>query len=274
MTTQRHRPGVALQRDSAIPLYAQIAQALEHEIAQGRLAPSTRLPSESELMQRFGVSRITVRGAIASLAKAGVVEARQGKGTFVAGRIVRHGLDQLTSFYDAMRSQGLRPERELIEFRVATSDECNGTPFAALSPLPMLLRRLYTLDGKPIAFVQGLLLHQAGRLSQRTAAEQGIYELLASLVLDVERADIGIRACAPRADISRALGLPPRRQVLVMERSSFGAGDRLLEHCVFFITPEAYEFRLSVVGPVTIGSGFRRLDARPDASARSAASAD
>lgn len=262
MTTQDHPGSVDLYRDSAVPLYVQIAEALGRQIAEGRLRPGARLPSEGELMRRFGVSRITVRGALASLAKAGSVEARQGKGTFVAAKVVQHGLDRLTGFYDAIVSQGLQPERELLDFRAATPAETRGTPFAGASPPAWMLRRLYVLDGKPFAIVHGLLLPQAARLSQRAAASQTIYQMLAALRIDVERADVAIRARAPRIDVSRALALPPRRHVLVMARTSYAAGGRLLEHTHFHIAPDAYEFCLSVVGPVATEGGIRRVDAR------------
>lgn len=268
MTTESRRArGGRLQRDSAVPLYVQIADLIDADIARGRLGPRSRLPSENELMARFGVSRITVRGAIARLAKAGVVEARQGKGTFVAGPVVRHGLDRLTGFYDEMLSQGLRPRRELIEYRRALAAETQGTPFSGRSPAPMLVKRLYVLDGQPFAVVVGLLLPEAERLTQADAAERAIYELLAMLHLDIARADIGIRVRSPGADVGRRLGLAARRQVLQMQRSSFGTDGTLLEHSLFFISPEAYEFRLSVAGPVTIGSGIRRLDPVPAGAA-------
>jgi GntR family transcriptional regulator len=254
-------PGRAkLHRDSAVPLYVQIAEWLEREIAHGRLAPGSRLPSENELMARFGVSRITVRGALAKLARAGVAEVRQGKGSFVARRMVRHGLDRLTGFYDEMLNQGLRPEGELMAYRPATRSEAAGTPFAASHSAPMLLRRRYMLDATPFAVVHGLLLPECARLPRELAADHTIYQLLAALRLDVDRADVGIRGRAPGTAVSRLLGLPPRRQVLVMERTSYGKAGRPLEFSQFFIAPESYEFRLSMAGPVTIGSGIRCVD--------------
>ncbi len=265
---------VDLRRDSARPLYEQIAMAIEADIAQGRLGPRARLASESALMRRFGVSRITVRGAISRLVRLGVVETRQGKGTFVAPRIVRHGLDRLTGFYDEMLSQGLRPSRELVDFREALPGETAGTPFAGRKPGPLLLRRRYLLDGEPFAFVHGLLVAEARRVSRKAAASHTIYELIASLRFEVERADVGIRARAPGRDVALRLGVPQRRHVLVMERSSYGAGGVPLEHSCFYIRPEAYEFRLSVMGPVTISSGIRRLEATVPAGSSSAAFPD
>ncbi len=72
--------GTGLQRQN---LHAQLGATLRAEIESGRLPPGAPLPSEKELVRRYGVSRQTVRHAIAGLANAGLVQAFQGKGTFV-----------------------------------------------------------------------------------------------------------------------------------------------------------------------------------------------
>src|SRR5580698_9198547 len=62
-----------------------ITEALNNEIASGRLRPGDRLPTEQFLSENFGVSRNVVREAIASLRAQGLIETRQGIGAFVAG---------------------------------------------------------------------------------------------------------------------------------------------------------------------------------------------
>ena len=76
---------------SPVPLYFRIANALQAAIASGQYSPGDYLPSERQLAQRFGVSLITVRGAMASLIDKGLVERHRGKGTMVvqaSGRAV------------------------------------------------------------------------------------------------------------------------------------------------------------------------------------------
>lgn len=257
-----------LARDSAVPLYVQVADVLEREIATGALRPGSRLGTEEALVRRFAVSRVTIRGALARLARSGLVESRQGKGTFVVGPVVRHGLDTLTGFYDAIVSQGFRPRRQLLEFRPATPAETEGTPFAGATPVPMFLRRLYLLDGKPFAIVQALLHPAAARMTRARAAAQTIYQLLAALRTQVARAEIGIRARVPTSGIGGLLGLAPRRAALVMSRESFDGAGRVLEHSLFFIVPEAYEFRLSVAGPLQISPGIKQSRASDGSTSR------
>jgi GntR family transcriptional regulator len=68
---------------SAIPLYYQIEQDLASLIASGTLSPGSQLPSEEELVQKYGVSRTTVRKAVQELERLGLIEIRRGRGTFV-----------------------------------------------------------------------------------------------------------------------------------------------------------------------------------------------
>jgi GntR family transcriptional regulator len=65
------------------PLWRQLAARLADEIAGGTYAPGSLLPTEAELCERFGVSRITIRHAVAELRTLGLVEVRQGKGATV-----------------------------------------------------------------------------------------------------------------------------------------------------------------------------------------------
>ncbi len=64
---------------------SQVADQLAREIRSGHVDPGQKLPTEQELIGRFGVSRTVVREAIASLRSQGLVVSRQGSGVFVAG---------------------------------------------------------------------------------------------------------------------------------------------------------------------------------------------
>ncbi|MFF4861698.1 GntR family transcriptional regulator [Streptomyces sp. NPDC002405] len=70
-----------IQRPGA--LYQQVAAAIREAILTGEFAPDSLLPSEAQLMARYGVSRPTVRNAIAALRAEGLIDVRHGKGSFV-----------------------------------------------------------------------------------------------------------------------------------------------------------------------------------------------
>ena len=104
-----------LDAKTATPLYVQLIEILERQIAFGELEAGERLPSESELAKQFGVSIITVRNAVGELCKRGLLERKQGKGTFV--RKVKYMRDSrtLSSFTESCRDQGMIPGGRTLE---------------------------------------------------------------------------------------------------------------------------------------------------------------
>ena len=73
-----------INHGSAVPLPVQVARDIEADIDTGRLEPDTRLPSESELSEQYGVARVTIRRAIEQLRSRGKVVTVHGRGTFVS----------------------------------------------------------------------------------------------------------------------------------------------------------------------------------------------
>lgn len=249
---------VTLRRDTMESLYAQLAGSLERDIAAGKYAAFDRLPSEQALMEQHRVSRVTVRQAIALLHSKGLIEVKQGKGTFVTGSLVRHALDNLTGFYDALIAQGLRPSTQLLDFRVATTSDRASTPLEGDSRRSVAMRRLYRVHNRAFAVVEAVIVVGTMRVSREQMETHTIYQLLRDVVGEqVVTADIAIRARAVGKRIGALLKLAPGRPVLVMERASIGRAARAVEHSRFYIVPETYEFRLNVSGPLQITNGIQ-----------------
>ena len=91
---------------SRAPLYERVESVLAGDIADGSLTPETQLPSEEGLIERFKVSRTTVRKAIQNLVERGLVEVRRGKGTFVTQPRITQELTELTGFVEDMQALG------------------------------------------------------------------------------------------------------------------------------------------------------------------------
>jgi len=77
-------PANTIDRESPVPFYFQLSELLEQEIVGGRWEPGYRLPSEPEASAHFGLSRTTIRQALARLEQEGLIVRRKGQGTFVA----------------------------------------------------------------------------------------------------------------------------------------------------------------------------------------------
>jgi len=94
---------------TGLPLYRQIEADLRDRIRQGRLQPGGQLAPEPELMAEYGVSRATVRQALAGLLAEGLLEIRRGLGTYVTAPRVEHTIGGFYSFSREIERHGLTP---------------------------------------------------------------------------------------------------------------------------------------------------------------------
>ncbi len=99
------------------PRYVQLRRRIEEAIEKGILPPDSSLPPEREVAEITELSRVTVRKAIQELVKLGVVEQRQGSGTFVRAPVARveQSLSHLTSFTEDMKRRGLETTSRWLE---------------------------------------------------------------------------------------------------------------------------------------------------------------
>src|SRR5271163_2223621 len=123
---------------SRSPLYERVESVLAGDIADGNLPPETQLPPEEGLMERFKVSRTTVRKAIQNLVERGLVEVRRDKGTFVAQPKITQELTELTGFAEDMQVLGRNPTARLLDKCTLTADETVARHLALAPGTPVV----------------------------------------------------------------------------------------------------------------------------------------
>lgn len=107
-----------LKVDQSTPLYEQLKNIIKNDIMDGAYVPGEQMPSEAALQAHYGVSRVTVRRAVQELSAEGLLERRQGKGTFVTRRRVQHSMDAIIGFTDRMEILGHEPRRIIHSKRI------------------------------------------------------------------------------------------------------------------------------------------------------------
>lgn len=249
-----------LHRDGPVALWRQLASDIAERIAAGSYKPMERLPTEPELCAAYGVSRITVRQAVSHLIEQRLVMRQQGKGTFVAGPVMTHGLQELRGIVDAIHDQGIPLTTKLLDFRLvdpeATAREMLRVPDRKL----VLLRRLYLTDGAPFGVTEIYLPAEAARVTWAQAETHSCYDILQTLLKTrIARADVSIRAQSAGRQFADLLKASPNAPLLLFERVSFCPAQVPREYTRFWIRAEAYRFTLSVSGPLRMGSGLRQL---------------
>lgn len=166
-----------------IPPYRRVAEQLRAAIADGRLAPGESLPSEHELAERHGVTRVTVRKAIALLRSDGLVFSEQGRATFVRRhppvRLLSSGPNYKTNrasgisnFNAEVVAQGQRPEQRLLEVTTIEAPAEIGARLGLTDDdnTVVVRRRLLLVEGEPVQLCDG---YYPRSLVQGTGIEQG-----------------------------------------------------------------------------------------------------
>ncbi|HUW86921.1 MAG TPA: GntR family transcriptional regulator [Candidatus Paceibacterota bacterium] len=181
------------------PLYEQASIAITKSLREGVYRPGSRLPSERVMSQALGVSRLTLRHALANLVKQGLVEQTQTRGWFAA-QTVSEGQNQLLSFSAMGELRGLKPSTQIIESQVhpASIEESITLRIAPGSDV-FDLTRLRMLDGIPISVDRSRLsLQRFSWLSNIDFRKESLYNQLekhdckpthADYVISVEDAD-------------------------------------------------------------------------------------
>lgn len=247
-----------LSRDSHIAMHQQLAQHLRAAITQGVYKPGDRLPTEPELMERFEVSRITARQAVAHLVQEGRVVRKQGKGTFVAPPVLHHDLLDMRGIYDEMVAQGLRPATRLLEFAEVMPPSRVAERLNTGKRRLVHWKRFYQVEGKPFGISVVHLNPGDVCVTKAQASRYPTYSLLESVLgLHIERADIAIRYQRASAEIVELLGVRRGTPVMMLERVSYSSDGIPREHSLYYAKGDNYEFRLTVRGKLPITAGFK-----------------
>lgn len=149
----RQAHGMDLSTDSHVPKYAQIADIFRQRIARQIWSRGMRLPANEALAEEFGVSRVTIRQAVELLARDGLLEAQQGRGTFITGSVkqdrwlkVETSVAELAEVYRDTSPQIININESLTEAPLQPSDGKAADRY-------VFMRRVHSRDGQPYCVI-------------------------------------------------------------------------------------------------------------------------
>jgi GntR family transcriptional regulator len=140
-----------INRQSKAPLYDLIEQNLRELILRGHLEVGQSVPSEWELAELYGVSRLTVRNALDNLTRQGWLVRRHGVGTFVAHPKITEITPSKLSFTEQMHTIGRMPSSRLVSLRVVPANAEVAHMLKLEQGEPVVeIARVRLADGEPI----------------------------------------------------------------------------------------------------------------------------
>ncbi len=228
--------------------HQQVARAIAGQIAGGALQPGDRLPGERALRERFGVSRATVRRALASLSADGLVEAHPGRGSFVAADPLGEPPEVLTSFTAMGAERGLVASAQVLAAEVvpATLDESEAFGIAPGAEL-FVLERLRLLDGHAVAIDRSRVpLARAPGLPAVDFTSASLYAALDAAGAGPSRAEYAMQAVGADARQARLLGVPPGAPLLRTTTRSTDARDTVVELGEMHYRGDRYRYRATL----------------------------
>jgi GntR family transcriptional regulator len=203
------------------PRYQAIADELRRRIEAGEYGPAGLLPSEAELSDRFGASRVTVRRALELLRSEGLAAARQGLGWFVAADPLRQTLGRLGTIEDQLAAAGIASERRIVGFRFVAAPAGAREVLGVETVLEVVRVNLVVGPAglRPFARISVWCPEDLGAgLSRDDVARQTFYELLARRGVDIAGATQTIGAVAAGPEDAELLGVPAGSPLLRCER--------------------------------------------------------
>ena len=235
---------MAAERERGLPLYLQLKRMIKAQIQDGRLAPGDRVPSERELSDQFGMSRMTARQALIELVREGLLYREQGRGTFVAAQKVSQGLLTVTSFTEDMHSRGIVPSSVVLSLTTQSPSMPERERLRLdLGEQMVCIRRLRLGDGRPMALEEASLPQfMADGIEHYDLAHGSLYTFLKSRHIELQGAHQTLEAILADEEQATLLAVPPGAPLLLLERLSYDQLGRPAEFVRAVYRADRYRF--------------------------------
>jgi GntR family transcriptional regulator len=238
-----------LNKQSTLPLYSQVELYLNEEIKNGGYHTGDLVPSERELSEKFGISRMTVRQAINNMVNTDVLYRERGKGTFVAAPKIAYPLKGVFSFTEDMKRRGFTPSTKVISFE--TIQDAPDYIFHSLecekkSKL-LQLKRIRLADDEPVAYETAFLPYDLFSQFTEWHSSGSIYDYVRqTLKKDIYRAKQHIEASIAGEKDSSFLQISPGSSVMIVNRTTYLSTGDPFETVQTVFRGDKYTFSIEV----------------------------
>lgn len=216
-----------------MPIHVQIHELLKDQIVSNKLQADQPLPSERELSDTLGVSRMTVRQAMDALRKEGLIYKKTGTGAFVSPHKLDIHTRNLNGFSDEMRRRGMTPTSQLLSMERGKADSETVKRLDLKETAEVFrLKRLRLVDGMPMAVETVCLpVDLFPGLDKYDFAKKSLYQILETkYATTFFSAAEDIEASMSDAESSELLGVPKKSPLLIVYRTVFTVDDRPIEY--------------------------------------------
>ena len=241
----------SINKESLLPLYHQVEEAIREDIANKRYLPGQSIPTETELQGHFNVSRETIRKAVTNLALAGLLEKRKGLGTFVAHPKIVHRLGRLYGSTDEILARGTIPGTTFIEKKeIAPSDTIRREMGLKKGDNVIKIKRLRFVDEEPVAILSSYLPNDlVPDLVQVKFKNNSLYMTLEDVYgFKLDEADEVIEAGSIGKKDAKWLEIPEKTPILVVKRLTCLDNGRIIEKLTALYRSDKFKYMVKLKG--------------------------
>lgn len=240
------RADVEIDRNSPVPLYFQVATRLQQLIEDGHMPVGSRLENEVDLADRLGVSRPTMRRAIAYLVERGMLVRKRGVGTQIVHPKVRRPVE-LSSLHDDLSKAGQAPRTEIRVLEVRPAPDVVADALGVPEGLAVTwIERLRFAGDQPLAIMHNAVPVDLLPLCREDLESHGLYQLLRAAGHVPRMAHQTVGAKSATAAEARLLGEPRGAPMLTMVRTAWDAGGRAVEYGSHVYPASRYSMELTL----------------------------
>lgn len=232
-----------LDRRSSVPLYTQIHAKLREKIDSNDLEAGAAVPSERELAEIYGVSRMTARQALNALRNDGLVYQERGIGTFVSKRKLDVHTRNLVGFTEEMKSRGFNPSSQLLLARREPASQQAAQDLGVEKGEEVYhFQRLRLADALPLAFEDAYLpAKRFSDLDKKDLEKQSLYKVLEEdYGIQIHHAEEILEATVATREIARHLGVKARSPLLIVHRVVFTESNLAVEAVSTYYRADRY----------------------------------
>ncbi len=218
-----------MELQEGIPLHKQISNWLRQQIEVGSLKKNEKLPSENELSDTFGVSRVTVRRALQTLENEQLIYPCQGLGSFVSDHRTHQSFAQLKDFSEELSGSGLKASSKVVSLeQEKVSKEVASYLNVKENSIIVKLERVRLGNGQPIAYDVTWLPVFYGQLIEGFDLEETtIFKILENeFEIPIEKGCYRLEATHADATLSSHLDVREHTPLLLINRTSYTIGDK------------------------------------------------
>jgi GntR family transcriptional regulator len=234
---------------TGVARYLQVYTVLSQVLAEGDIGAGQALPSEPSLVRQYGVSRTTVRRALARLAAERFIIRRRGSGTYARDKVVRiASARQIAAILDDPRTVATNTTVRLLEFKSTPVPPFLHLLWPEFGSTVLTIRKVRYVDHEPVALVTTYLPGPIGRqLTPRRLGNDTVLAALEKLGFHGTSAEQEATAVPADPVAARHLELAVGSPVLNVKSLARDARGRILRYANYLYRPDRYEIHAVIV---------------------------